>query len=273
MTDNEIDKLCINENNIMEKMNNSYNEYIKNPIVYKKINKAYLTVVLEGTRREDEDYINLFLEKEIPLSLATIPERLIENSISGTKSRIDMVKKIISTKKDEILSISGGLTENSLGILSEMYNAFIKRKQMFNMYGIEVNGIIKPQSSLSIRENEIEEKWVSNFYSFSDLYGLPLKYPEIYINPVYYHPRISLYSYHDDIENMKAAIDKAIEEKNYYIIYFHSGINGTLPNLSRLLDYVKQKEKEGKLNIGNYKDFYESNAFRINDVINDKHTY
>ena len=32
MTDNEIDKLCINENIIMEKMNNSYNEYIKNPI-------------------------------------------------------------------------------------------------------------------------------------------------------------------------------------------------------------------------------------------------
>ena len=142
----------------MEKMNNSYNEYIKNPIVYKKINKAYLTFVLEGTRREDEDYINLFLEKEIPLSLATIPERLIENTISGTKTRIDMVKKIISTKKDEILSIGGGLTENSLGIFSEMYNAFIKRKQMFNMYGIEVNGIIKPQSYLSIRENEIEEK-------------------------------------------------------------------------------------------------------------------
>ena len=273
MTDNEIDKLCINENIIMEKMNNSYNEYIKNPIVYKKINKAYLTFVLEGTRREDEDYINLFLEKEIPLSLATIPERLIENTISGTKTRLDMVKKIISTKKGEILSIGGGLTENSLGNFSEMYNAFIKRKQMFNMYGIEVNGIIKPQSSLSIRENEIEEKWVSNFYSFSDLYGLPLKYPEIYINPVYYHPRISLYSYHDDIENMKSAIDKAIEEKNYYIIHFHSGINGTLPNLSRLLDYVKQKEKEGKINIGNYKDFYESNAFRINDVINDKHTY
>ena len=273
MTDNEIDKLCINENIIMEKMNNSYNEYIKNPIVYKKINKAYLTFVLEDTRREDEDYINLFLEKEIPLSLATIPERLIENTISGTKTRLDMVKKIISTKKGEILSIGGGLTENSLGNFSEMYNAFIKRKQMFNMYGIEVNGIIKPQSSLSIRENEIEEKWVSNFYSFSDLYGLPLKYPEIYINPVYYHPRISLYSYHDDIENMKSAIDKAIEEKNYYIIHFHSGINGTLPNLSRLLDYVKQKEKEGKINIGNYKDFYESNAFRINDVINDKHTY
>ena len=128
MTDNEIDKLCINENNIMEKMNNSYNEYIKNPIVYKKINKAYLTFVLEGTRREDEDYINLFLEKEIPLSLATIPERLIENTISGTKTRLDMVKKIISTKKGEILSIGGGLTENSLGNFSEMYNAFIKRK-------------------------------------------------------------------------------------------------------------------------------------------------
>ena len=274
MTDDEIDKLCINEKNIMEKINNSYMEYIKNPIVYKKINKAYITFIMDDTRKEDEDYINLFIEKGIPLSLATVPERLIDNALSGTKTRLDMLKKIIATGKAEILGISSGvLTEEKLGNFSEMYNAFIKVKQMFNLYGIEVNGIISSNGNGRIIANEIEEKWVSSFWGYSDLFGLPPKFPDLCIDSVYYHPRISLFGYHNDFETMKAAIDKVIEEKKYHIIYFHSGINGTLPNLSNLLDYVKQKEKEGKLNIGNYQEFYEKNAIRINDIINNKHTY
>ena len=38
MTDDEIDKLCINESTITEKINNLYMEYSKNPVIYKKIN-------------------------------------------------------------------------------------------------------------------------------------------------------------------------------------------------------------------------------------------
>ena len=128
MTDNEIDTLCINEDIIMEKINNSYKEYKKNPIVYKRINKAYLTFILDGTRTEDEDYINLFIEKGIPLSLGTNPEYLIESALSGKKSRLDMVKKLMSTGKGEILGIAGKLTEETIGNFSDMYNAFIKKK-------------------------------------------------------------------------------------------------------------------------------------------------
>jgi flagellar biosynthesis chaperone FliJ len=175
MTDYEIDTLCINENSLLEKINNTYKEYINNPIVYKKINKAYLTFVLEDGRMEIEEYINLFIEKGIPLSFATSSENL--------------------------------------------------------------------------------------------------KNPEIYIDTVYNHPRTSLFSYDNNFEKMKEGIDKIIEQQNYLIINFHSGINGTLVNLSKLLDYVKQKEKEGKIDIGNYKEFYEKNAIRLNDIIKDKHTY
>ena len=130
MTDNDIDKLCIKENDIMQKINNSYKEYIKNPIVYKKINKAYITFVLDNTRMEDEDYINLFIEKGIPLSLATVPERLIDNTRSRTKTRLDMLKKLIATGKGEILSLYAGIiTEEKLGNFSEMYRAFIKQSR------------------------------------------------------------------------------------------------------------------------------------------------
>ena len=274
MTDNEIDKLCINETTITEKINNLYMEYIKNPIVYKKINKAYITFVLDGTRPEDEDNINLFIKKGIPLSLAPIPERFIENTLSGKKTLLNIIQELIATGKGEILSLGGMvLTEDNLGNFSEMYTTFIKTKQMFNFYGMETNGIIFRGHGGNIKANEIMEKWASAFYGFSDLYGVPINYPDLLIDSVYFHPRTSLFSY-KDIEQMKEAIDKDINESNYHIIEFNSGVvNGTLENLDKLLDYVKQKEKEGKLIIGNYKDFYEKNAVRINEIIKNKQTY
>ena len=273
MTDKEIDSLCINEETIMEKINNSYNEYVKNPIVYKKINKAYLTFVLDDTMNQDEDYINLFIDKGIPLSLGTIPEKLIENSLSGKKTKLDMAKKLISSGKGEILCQAGLLTEEKIGNFSEMYNSFIIKKQIFNSYGIEVNGILKPEKARQMKANEIEEKWAIAFYSYSDLYGLPVKYSGIYIDPVYNHPRGNLFNYNFTIENMKAEIDKIIDQLEYRIIRFHAGDNSAFANLSQLLDYVKLKEKSGEIDVGNYRDFYEKNAIRINDVIKDKHTY
>ena len=274
MTDKEIDKLCINENIIMEKINNSYMKYVRNPVVYQKIKKAYISFMIDGTSSHDETYINLFIEKGIPLSLATIPERLIDNASSGTKTNLDMVKKLIATGKGEILSFNGEgvLTKEKLGDYNEMYKIFIKPKQIFNIYGIEVNGAIFLSGSGQILFNEEEEKWASSFYGYSDLYGLRPKYREICIDSAYYHQRTGL-NFNDDIEKMKAEIDKDINEKNYRVYTFRAQNDDNIGNLSQLLDYVKQKEKEGKLNIGNYKEFYEKNAIFMNDLIKIKHTY
>ena len=225
MTDSEIDKLCIDEKKMMEKINNSYMEYAKNPVVYKKINKAYISFVIDGTMPEDEIFINLFIEKGIPLSLATVPDLLMENSKSGKKTRLDIIKKLIETGKGEILSFNerNVLTEEKLGNYNEMFNTFIKTKQMFNFYGIEVNGVILARGNGQIISNETEEKWASSFFAYSDLYGLPSKYSGICIDSVYFHSRRSLFNY-ENIEKMKEAIGGDIKDKAYHILYFNSAI-------------------------------------------------
>ena len=144
-----------------------------------------------------------------------------------------------------------------------MYRAFIKPKQIFNNYGIEVNGVYYVGGNGNILFNEEQEKWASSFYGYSDSYGLRPKYRYICMDSVYYHPRVVL-TLDNDIEKLKELIDKAINEKTYKIFYFSS--RASPGNLSQLIDYVKQKEKEGKLDIGNYKEFYEKNAVRINDL-------
>ena len=109
------------------------------------------------------------------------------------------------------------IIDKKKGNYTEMYNTFIKTKQMFNFYGIEVNGVILARGNGQIISNETEEKWASSFFAYSDLYGLPPKYPELHLGSVYFHPRISLLSYHNDIDHMKGANDKDINENNYHI--------------------------------------------------------
>ena len=109
---------------------------------------------------------------------------------------------------------------------------------------------------------------LSSFYGYSDNYGFQTKYKYIFINSVYYHQKITFKS---DFEKMKESFDKDIDENNYNVYAFYS--NNPPKNLSEILDYVKQKEKEGKLEIGNYKKFYEKNAIRMKDLIKDRHTY
>ena len=53
---------------------------------------------------------------------------------------------------------------------------------MFNIYIIEVNGIITPKRVGQLKSNEIEEKWASSFYGYSDLFGLPPKFSQICID-------------------------------------------------------------------------------------------
>ena len=211
MTDDEIDKLCINKNNM---------EYVKNPIVYKKIKKAYISFVMDETRSEDEEFITLLIEKEIPFSLATVPEQLIYNSLSCTKTNLELIKRAIEKGKCEILSRNevGSLTIEKISNYNEIYKYFIKTKQLFNFYEIEVNRAIFSRGNGHVISNEIEEKWASAFYGYSDLYGLTPKYKEICIDSVYYHPRTELSSNKTDLEKMKEAIDKNIRENNYHIL-------------------------------------------------------
>ena len=105
-----------------------------------------------------------------------------------------------------------------------MYTTFIKKKLMYNLYRIETNGIIfrgHGGKRAELKENDILEKWASVFYGFSDFYGVSTNYPELLIDPVYFHPRISLF-YYKTIEEMKESIDKDIHNNKGALVKFKS---------------------------------------------------
>ena len=171
--------------------------------------KNHISFNMEQITDVNEKIINLFIEKEFPLSLALTPEKLKCSSLNWNKTNLDIVKNFIKTGKGEILSYNeeGVLTEERIANYNEMYKTFIETKQLFNFYGIEVNGAIG--LAPVIRFKEEQEKWVSSFYDYSDAYGLTTKYKYIYINSVLFHSGIITKRY---FEAMKEYIDKDNEE-------------------------------------------------------------
>ena len=121
---------------------------------------------MEQITNVNEEIINLFIEKGIPLTLTVAPEKLKCSSSNWNKTNLDVVKNFIKTGKGEVLNYNGEgvLTEERIANYNEMYKTFIKTKQLFNFYGIEVNGAIG--LGPVIRFNEEQEKWVSSFYDY-----------------------------------------------------------------------------------------------------------
>ena len=66
-------------------MNKLYKEYSENPVVYKKIKKPYISFVMDQISWLNEEVIDLFIEKGIPISIAVAPEKLKTSSSMCSK--------------------------------------------------------------------------------------------------------------------------------------------------------------------------------------------
>ncbi len=275
LTDAEIDKLIL-EKTMFPKINQTYEEYKKNRIVNKKVlKKAFVAFVNDDTRGNIGETVDLFINKNVPFCLATIPENLIENDGTQKETRLQSIRRLISAGKGEILAHNGQvLIEGHLTNFSALYKTYIRPKKMFKQYGFDVNGIILAGGSGQVTSRVEEEEWASSFYAYSDLYGVELeeKYKNL-LDSVYLHSRGGLSNFKNDTEKIKKSIDEAIDKKSFSVYYFHDARDIDYKVLGEVLDYVKQKEKEGKLELGTYSQFYEKYAFRLNDFIKKKTTY
>ena len=132
---------------------------------------------------------------------------------------------------------------------------------IFRQHDFNVNGIMlmggggQNQPDPTKREDTTEkyraeiEKYVSKYYKYSDLYG---------VSAQYYNPRKWLYS---GWSSTKSYIDNAIKNKDWVVIATH-GYDDIVPYsekyLRQVLDYLKEKEDAGLLEVVTYKHIYKN---------------
>ena len=272
LTDEEFDKLPINQTELETQINQLYEEYKKDRTVYQKLDKAYITFVNDDTRPAVDTYADLFIKKNVPLVLATVPEALIENTSSGTETRLEVARRVQQAGGEIMAHNATQLTEEGLSDYSTMYSFFVRTKQLFNDYDLDVNGIILSGGTGYVAGIEETEKWASSIYSYSDLYGVEYDRKEIALDSVYYHRRGGLSNYGNDLDAIKAAINNAIAQKSWTVFYFHDSNEINDEVLSQVLDYVNSIN-ETELEVVTYKEMYEKYATKESEILNTKKTY
>lgn len=272
LTDEEFDKLPIKRTKLESDIQQKYENYQKDPTLYKKPDKAYITFVNDDTWGSIDEYAQLFIDKEMPLVLATIPELLIENASSQEETRLDVARRVEAAGGEIIAHNGGVLTQEGFSDYNTMYSFFVRSKQLFNYYGFDTNGIILAGGVGQVAGAKESEEWASSIYSYSDLYGVEYKKKEIALDSVYFHGRKGLSGYSNDLERIKQEIDTAIENKSWLVFYFHTEKEINLTVLEEVLDYVNSKS-EKELEVVTYKEMYQKNAAKESEIINMKNTY
>lgn len=255
LSEKEFEQIEANKKTFLENIDRNYEVYKEDRTVYQKPDKAYITFVNDDTRTGMDQYADLFLSKNIPLVLATVPELLIENASNQKETRLEVARRVVDAG-GEILAHNGGvLTEEKLSDYNEMYAVFVKSKQIFNQYGLDVNGAILGGGVGMVTGREETEKWCSSIYSYADLYGVEYEHKMLALDSVYYHRRGGLGNYKSDFEALKAAVDNAIRDKSWSVFYFHEFSEIDEEVFSQLLDYINSKN-ENELEVVTYKQMY-----------------
>lgn len=208
--------------------------------------KAYVTFVNDDNKTVVSEIVDVFVEKGVPLCLASLYGAF--NNLASSGTVLDAVKKAVENG-GEVLSHAGSpITANTIDDFDTLYDQFAKSKEMLQMYGFDVNGIILAGGTGQIVGSDKTDKWVRAYYQYSDLYG-----SENYGYP-YYHYRSALSNF--TLDKAKARIDEAITKKEWLVFYLHEWAEFSKANMESLLDYVNGKDSR-ELEAVTYKQVYD----------------
>ena len=272
VTDEEFDALVMNQEALLDKINDTYEAYKKDPVLYQKPDKAYITFVNDDTRWQMDQYADLFIKKKVPLVLATVPEALIENASTQAETRLEVVRRVIEAGGEVLAHNGTPLTQEGFSDYGTMYSFFVRTKQLFNFYGFDVNGIILSGGTGQVVGAEESERWASSLFSYSDLYGVKYANTNLCMDSVFHHGRGGLVNYYNDVDKIKADIDKIIANKSWQVFYFHDSNDITLDSMSQVLDYVNSKS-DTELEVVTYEEMYERFAEKESVIKNTNYTY
>ena len=94
LTDEEFDALTISQNDLENELDEKYEAFVQDRTVYDRFDKGYITFVNDDSWGTIHDYANMFIEKDVPLVLATLPDALVENSSSVEETRLQVARRV-----------------------------------------------------------------------------------------------------------------------------------------------------------------------------------
>ena len=253
------------QDELLNSLDNNYQNVKNDPILYDKCDKSYVVFTIDDTREDIDKFADLFISKNIPLSLATIPDNLTDMASSHTETRLDVALRV-QEAGGEILTHNGPvITEENINNNEFLYNYFVAQKQRLASYGFNVNGIMLAGGDGQLVGSPLTAKWAYSLYKYSDLLGEEYNSMQGY-SSVYYGWRNWLGNYNTN--QAKEYIDDLIRMQEWDVFVFHDESEISIDTLSEVLDYINSKGKD-KIEVVTYSTMYQKFAKRESDIQND----
>ncbi len=266
-------QLKAKQDEILNSLDNNYQNVKNNPVIYSDLEKSYVAFVLDDSRYDMDQFADLFIEKNVPLSLATIPDALFNIASNHTETRQQVAQRVQD---------AGGeiLVHNTTPIRSEdtandddfIYDYFVGEKQKLASMGFDTDGIILAGGNGDVlKGNPLTAKWAYSLYKYSDLLGDYYNGSQDK-NSFYYYWRSWLGDYKDNSSRMKSDVDNLANNSEFIVYYFHDTSEISVAEVSAMIDYIKSKGSD-KIEFTTYRDFYQQHAKRESELLAPKTYY
>ena len=225
------------------------------PMTWKPMDKAYITLIVDDNNEQLQRMYDVVCEEyDFPLCVA-VPVK--SYSSAANSESLELLHKI-QDNGGEILShnLTHKVFNRSVPWTTVDYELGESYRQL-SAQGFLVNGVIGCGGGGA--EDDTEEyraeleKYTSKYYKYSDYYGVSTQYNK------------SRNWIAAGWSTNKRIIDNAITNKGWEVLAWHHfpdvfGTNLTEAGLRKVLDYLKQKQQEGVLEVIIYRDVHKKFA-------------
>ncbi len=272
ITNEQVSIIKAREDTLLSSLNDKYDEYKNDPVVFNEFDKAYITFVDEGANADMDRIADLFISENVPLCLATYSENLLNTASNATETRLDAALRI-QRAGGEILSKNYEVaTADKLNEPEFMYEYFAVSGQKLTDMGLDVKGILLTGGNGQVMGSPASAKWAYSTYDYSDLFGEPYDGIEGLSSVYYRWGGPGLYEFNDDIEEIKSYIDQLILNNSWAVLSFQGLSDISAETFGEVLDYIKSKGDDA-IEVVTYSMMYERFAEKESVIRNTKRTY
>lgn len=215
------------------------------PMTWKTMDKGYITLIFDDNNDSLPKFYNIITgEYNMPMC-AAVPS----NSLNRNNAILHEIQnhggEILSHTRDHIVlnrSIPWETVDYQLG---QSYRELTA--DGFNVHGIILAGGEGQDQSEDYRKDI--EGFTNKYYHYSDKYGASTQY---WKQRNWFSGRT--------VEELKSIIDTHIANKSWEVIYAHNFNECSETTLRAVLDYLKQKKEEGKVDVVTYRYVHENLA-------------
>lgn len=271
MNNQQFNEIKSKQDIFLDSLDNNYEDYKNDTILYDEFDKAYITFVDEGAKDDIDKVADLFISKNVPLSFATYPENLFNIASDMTETRLDVALRIQESGGEILTRNYRVLTQDKLNNNEFMYEYFVSSRQRMSNMGLNVNGILLSGGKGQVMGSPATARWVCSTYDYSDSYG------EQYVSS---EGLTSVYNrwggkgasaFDNDTQSIKEYIDEVIQNKGWAVFCFQGLTDFSIETMNEVLDYIKSKNSS--IEITTYKSMYDRFAKKESEIKNTVKTY